>query len=129
MKLRLQFSPALTTALLCAAVWYSLWLAAFRPVSQRPEEVAARPSVTHLATGGETLREILRPDRFALPSQQGFSGIFPEPSVNLSLNLEKPAKSAGFLELEHAPAATAPGAGTGIKDIDLPIPEISPEEK
>jgi len=129
-KCRLQLTPSFAVAILCAAGWHMFWLLAFRPVPTRPELPSIRSSATYLAAGNQRLRELRRPDLFALPSSLGFSGPFPEKRVDLRLNLEKPASPVRFLARKTT-ASPVINRKLLLRDLDLPsnplpIPDASP---
>jgi hypothetical protein len=119
-KIRVQFTPVLTVALLCAAGWFALWLFAFRPAPLRPAMPEVRPEVIRLATDGGTLRKLKTPTLFALPSDAGFSGRFVENQVNLRLTLEKPAASARYLPKENG---TAPDVNRTLLTAEPVLPQ------
>ncbi len=83
MKHRLQLSPAFAGATACALLWFALWLIPFRPVPLRTMLSPTRPAATFCPAGAETIRELRSPTLFALPSEEGFSGTFPESHINL----------------------------------------------
>ena len=83
MKLRLQFNPVFGAATVCALLWFAVWLVPFQPTHQREIIPPIRPVVRFWPAGAEAIREIRSPSLFALPSEQGFSGNFPESRINL----------------------------------------------
>ena len=101
MKIRIQFTPALTVAILCAAGWFTLWLFAFRPAPLRPAMPSLHPEVIRLVANDEPLRKLKTPTLFALPAVAGFSGRFVENQVNLRLTLEKPATPVRYMPKEN----------------------------
>jgi len=103
-KIRVQFTPVLTAAILCAAGWFALWLFAFRPTSLRPAAPPVHPEVVRLVEDDETLRKLKAPTLFALPADAGFSGKFIENQVNLRLTLEKPADPVRYLPKDNSAA-------------------------
>lgn len=126
MKPRVQFTPALTAALICAAVWFIFWLLAFRPPPQHPAVSSVLPSVTRFTAESENARRLHLPELFALPAEQGFSGVFPETRIDLQPAIEKTSNPVNFLPRE---TATAPAidiaallAGTALPPGDLPAP-------
>jgi hypothetical protein len=139
-KIRVQFTPELTAALLCAGGWLILWLFAFRPAPLHPAIPSPHPEVTRLVTDDETLRKLKTPTLFALPSDDGFSGRFPEDDgfsgrfldnqVNLNLTLEKTNSPARYLSPEKS---AAPGVDrsllmtkTALPKSELTAPGTSP---
>ena len=83
MKNRLQFSPAMGLALLCALLWFALWLIPFRPAPpQATGTTAPRPAAILPGAAGR-MPEIRSPALFALPSKKGFSGAFPDAHIDL----------------------------------------------
>ncbi len=130
MKITVQFTPALTAALLCSAVWFAFWMLAFRPAPLRPPIPSVHPEATRLVTDDETMRKLKAPTLFALPSGEGFSGQFLENRVDLRLTLEKSASPVHFLAQENV---AAPGvsqtlltAETTLPTGALPAPESAP---
>lgn len=119
MKITIQFTPALTAALLCAAVWFAFWMLAFRPVPLRPPIPSVHPEATRLVTDDETMRKLKAPTLFALPSGEGFSGQFLETRVDLRLTLEKPASPVRFLAQENI---AAPGVNQALLTSETDIP-------
>jgi len=101
-KQRLQLSPALTAAILCALLWFAFWLIAFHPRPIRKITATVYPAAIFLPAGAEDIREIRSPTLFALPSEQGFSGTFPESHVNLKLSLDQPDQPKFYLPREPA---------------------------
>lgn len=83
-------SKALGAALLCAILWFTFWLTAFtiQPVIKTIPQ--RHPPATYLSASAEYPRELLAPTLFALPSAQGFSGVFPESRVYMDLSLNQP---------------------------------------
>ncbi len=130
MKIRVQFTPVLTVAILCAVGWFALWLFAFQPATLRPAIPSMRPEVTRLAADDETLRKLKKPTLFALPADAGFSGKFVENQVNLRLTLEKPATPVRYLPKESSAAADVNRAlltaETVLPQGTLPAPGTTP---
>lgn len=131
MKIRIQFTPALTAALSCAAGWFAFWMFAFRPGLPPPVITAERPEAIRLVADDETLRKLKAPTLFALPSGEGFSGQFLENRVDLHLSLEKPASPVRYLPHENAAAPgvdrTLLAAKTVIPQSALPVPGAAPQ--
>lgn len=130
MKIRIQFTPELTVALLCAAGWFALWLLTFRSVSPAPAAAEARPEFTRLVADDETLRKLKSPTLFALPSDEGFSGRFIEKRVDLRLTLEKPDSAIRYLPPESDAAARIDNTllipETALPQNGLPAPGAAP---
>lgn len=103
MKTRVQFTPELVVASICAASWFVLWLFAFRPAPLQPVRPPPHPEVTRLVTDDATLRKLSTPTLFALPSDEGFSGRFIENKVTAERTPEKPASPVRYLP-RKAPA-------------------------
>lgn len=118
MKSRIQFTPALTLALVCSLAWFALWLTAFRPMPESPVESAPRPAAAFCPSADKTLRTLQAPTLFALPSEKGFSGTFPERQVNVDLSLERPRQPDTWLSRQPA-AAPAPDQTQLIERIPL----------
>jgi hypothetical protein len=93
-------------ALVCSLVWFALWLSAFRPVEERPYVPSFSPPVALCPTPGNALHLLQAPTLFALPSEQGFSGIFPERHIDVPLSLEQPRQPKTYLSRQ--PTAAAP---------------------
>lgn len=122
MKTRLKISPALGAALLCAILWFAFWLTAFtiqpliKTIPQR------HPTATYLPAGAENTRELLAPTLFALPSAQGFSGVFPETRVHMDLSLNQPEQAPQpefYLQYEPTPR-TEPDQVSLIETAPIP---------
>lgn len=130
MKFRLQLSPALIAALLCAAGWYAFWFFTGQPAAPAVVKPSPVPVVSYLPGGSEAVRAVLSPTLFALPSDQGFSRGFPENRIDLRLTLEKPQQPARFLPRRPAAAPAVDAArllaGMGLPPGRLPIPEALP---
>lgn len=130
MKCRIQFTPALAVALLCAAGWATLWLFAFHPAPVRAPLKPFSPAITRLSGGDEIVRTLQQPTLFALPSKSGFSGDFIADRIELRLVLEKPASPASFLPNEPPAAIPLDRAtllnGTGLPQSGLPVPGTTP---
>ena len=130
MKLRIQLTPALTVALLCAAGWFAFWLLAFRPALTLPKLPSVRPGFVRLSINDKVLNALNQPTRFALPSAEGFSGGLADDRMDLRLTLEKPTSPALYL-----PRATPAAAGiqpalllekTVLPKNALPLPGVAP---
>ena len=132
MKIRIQLTPALTAALLCAAGWYAFWLLAFRPAPSRPFIAITHPKVTQLILNDETRRKLKIPTRFALPSNEGFSDRFLGDRVDIRLSLEKPFNPIRYLPRENAIMSSANPTLLTTETIlpknDLPIPNTIPRQ-
>jgi hypothetical protein len=129
-KNRVQLTPALTAALLCAAGWFAFWLFLFRPASQPPVIPPAHPEVIRLIADEQPLSKLKTPTLFALPSAEGFSGRFLENRVDLPLTLEKPSSPVRYLPRENS---AVPGMNqallmedTAVPQGALPIPGVTP---
>ncbi|MCU0857233.1 MAG: hypothetical protein MUC65_02370 [Pontiellaceae bacterium] len=150
MKTRLQLTPELAVASVCAAGWFSLWLFAFRPAPHQPPAESSYPEVIRLVTDNETLRKLSTPTLFALPSDEGFSGRFVEDKITEEQMPKKPNSPARYLSREipetpnvdqvlltcetRLPQSELPIPGTAISRPAIPpVPEIqlflSPELK
>jgi len=131
-KIRIQLTPVLTTALICAAGWYTFWLLSFRPAPSRPLIAIARPKVTRLVMDNETLRKLRVPTLFARPSIDGFSGDFLGDRVDIRLSLEKPASPIRYLPQENAIGPSANLTLLTTKAIipknELPVPGATPRQ-
>ncbi|MFA7256673.1 MAG: hypothetical protein WC047_03770 [Kiritimatiellales bacterium] len=130
MKIRIQFTPALTAATLCATGWFAFWLIAFRPAPLRPVGTSMHPEVIRLLADDATLNKLKTPTLFALPSAEGFSGSFIENRVDLQLSLEKSADPVRYLARKNM---TAPGVDqmlltekTALPHTALPVPGVAP---
>ena len=120
MKIRVQFTPVLTAAILCAVGWFALWLFAFRPAPLRPATPSVHPEVIRLVADDETLRKLKAPTLFALPADAGFSGRFVDNQVNLRLTLEKPATSVRYLPKENS---AAPDVNRALLTAETVLPQ------
>ncbi len=119
MKFRVQFTPALTVALVCSLAWFALWLTAFQPMPEPLVEFAQQPPAAFCPATDKTLHSLQAPTLFALPSKEGFSGTFPERQVNVELSLERPRQPDTWLSRQPA-AAPAPDQTQLIESIPLP---------
>jgi hypothetical protein len=131
-KIRIQFTPELTAALLCAAGWFAFWLTAFRPAPLGQVVESAHPELTRLIADDATLRKLKAPTLFALPSGEGFSGSFLENRVDLHLSLEKPSSPVRYLPHENTAASGVDRAllteKTALPQSALPVPGATPQE-
>lgn len=83
MNNRLQFNPAFTGALVCALLWFALWLMPFHPAPLPKFRPPVHPPATFRPAAANAFRELRSPALFALPSEYGFSGNFPEDQIRL----------------------------------------------
>lgn len=142
MKFRLQLSPAFAGATACALLWFAVWLIPFRPAARGKMTPPVRPAVCLWPGGAETIREIRSPSRFALPSEQGFSGTFPAARINLLVPSagtemksrinppDNPAQDNSYLPRDPI-ARTQPDPISLLEKIprlttDLPMPTVLP---
>ena len=146
MKFRLQFNPVFRAATVCALLWFAVWLIPFRPTPRREILPPLRPVVRFWPAGAETIREIRSPSLFALPSEQGFSGNFPEARINLLVpsagdrigsaiksrikSPDRPAQNEFYL-LRDPISRTQPDPISLLETIprlttDLPLPNVRP---
>ncbi len=100
MKIRIQFTPASAGALLCAIAWFAFWLFALRPAVPSPVITASQPEFTRLIADDATLDKLKAPTLFALPSTEGFSGLFLENVIDLHPALEKTNSPIRYLSPE-----------------------------
>lgn len=96
---QIQWTPTLIAALLCAVLWFALWLVPFKPAPPASPSQPPVPDVIQLDAARQPIRVLRDPTLFSLPSSHGFSGDFPGPRVELSLALEKPKDPVRFLPL------------------------------
>lgn len=116
MKRPVQPTLAIILATLCAIAWFAFWLSAFEPTVQ-PQIQEPRPlAAAFCPAANETLQA---PTLFALPSEQGFSGVFPEQRVNVDLSLERPRQPETYLSRQPVATAT-PDQTQLIESIPLP---------
>lgn len=103
-----QKQTPLIAAILCATAWFAFWMRI--PSSERPAAPPrpVRTPAIRLTTGCRHMRNLLNPVLFALPSDKGFSGIFPDRNVDVRLSLERPQSPAIFLERPAPIPATQP---------------------
>lgn len=95
MKNRTQTASAFAGALFCATAWFAVWLTAFQPLPDRQAETADLPALALRPAGAETA--VSRPTLFALPAEQGFSGTFPEPRVDMPFEHNHPRQPEVYL--------------------------------
>ena len=93
-------------ALVCALLWFAFWLSAFRPVEERPYAPSFSPPAALCLATDTALHLLQAPTLFALPSVQGFSGIFPERHIDVPISLEQPRQPKTYLSRQ--PTASAP---------------------
>ena len=106
MKNRFHFNPILALAVACTLLWFGFWIVAFEPAPAPTEKVTAtRPTASFWPKGAEPIRALHSPTLFAFPSEQGFSGTFPENNVNLKLSFERPKQPDLYLETNLIPRA------------------------
>jgi hypothetical protein len=87
----------MTVAVVFSAAWFALWLIPFRPTEETSLLRSTTPNVTRLAQNEHVGRVLRDPTLFALPSENGFSGHFPEQHIALNLSLEKTSDPVRFL--------------------------------
>ncbi len=93
-------------AAVCALAWFAFWLSAFRPIPE-PEPRFESPWIAAVCPATDpTLKTLQAPTLFALPSEQGFSGTFPENQVNVRLSLEQPRQPETYLSRQPLAAPT-----------------------
>lgn len=130
MKPRIQLTPELTAALLCAAAGSIFWLSAFRPGIPQTAAIPQRPEFIRLIADDETLNKLKTPTLFALPSEEGFSGKFLENRVDLRLIHEKTSSPARYLPSRETPAPgidrTLLNTAPAIPQESLPVPGAAP---
>ena len=120
MKTRIQFTPALIIAIVCSLAWFALWLSAFRPVPEPSVSPEPRLVATVFPATDKTLNPFRAPTLFALPSEQGFSGTFPEERINVHLSLERPLQPETYLPRQ--PVDTPSPNPTQLTE-SIPLPE------
>lgn len=105
MKNRVQFTPELTAALICAGGWILIWLLAFRPAQlQATDGASPRAELSRLIIDEKILDKLKAPTLFALPSEEGFSGRFIEDQVVRRISQEKPSSPGRYLPMNPAVA-------------------------
>jgi len=119
-KTRIQFTPALIMAIVCSLAWFALWLSAFHPVPEPSFPATPHLAATIFPATDETLSPFRAPTLFALPSEQGFSGTFPEDRVNVRLSLERPHQPKTYLPRQ--PTDTPAPNPTQLTE-NIPLPE------
>ena len=97
MKTRDHTVSAIAAALFCAVAWLAVWLTAFRPLPAQSIAAPKLPMVSIRPATPAAERPVQEPSRFALPSQQGFSGTFPASRVDVDLDLNPPEQPDLFL--------------------------------
>jgi hypothetical protein len=105
--------------LLCATAWFAVWLTAFRPAPAARVTALAHPSAALRPALASLPDALSRPTLFALPSEQGFSGTFPEARIDQSLKLTHPGQSDFYLPRETA-ARPAPSQIQFVEPVSLP---------
>lgn len=108
--------------MVCAALWFALWLTAFEVQPIRKMLPPTYPAATFLPVGAEKIRKFLTPSLFALPAEQGFSGVFPESRVHMELSLDQlePTEQTEFY-LPHKPVKRAEPDQASLMEV-TPIP-------
>lgn len=106
-------------ALLCALLWFAVWVMAFQPLPHQAEPHPVRPRLCVFSNKSPTLRTVQNPTIFALPSPQGFSETFPEARVNITLSLEQPPQPEFYLSRETV-VRPAPNQGQLFEAAPLP---------
>ncbi|MFA5688489.1 MAG: hypothetical protein WC959_05020 [Kiritimatiellales bacterium] len=84
-----------------AAGWFVFWLTAFTPELPETPVPEMYPHLAFKNSGDEIIRELLRPDVFALPFRKGYSDSFPPRRVDLRLTLEHPRSPECYLPLSQ----------------------------
>ncbi len=119
MKTRLHPDLSFAAALLCATAWFAVWLTAFRPAPAARVIHPTNPSVALRPALASQPDALSRPSLFALPSEQGFSGTFPETRIDQSLKLAHPGLPDFYLPRETA-ARPAPSQIQFVEPVSLP---------
>jgi len=109
---------------ICSLLWFVFWLTAFHPMEQPAALSPSRPAISLDPKTDEPLRTLQNPTFFALPSKEGFSGIFPENHVNISLTLERP-KHPKMVLARQPGTAPVPDQTQLIKSVPLPSSQLS----
>ena len=110
-------------AILCALLWFALWLTAFHPAPHPEILTPHRPGLSRGVPEAKTIRDVQNPTRFALPSSKGFSGTFLESHVNIKLSLEQPPQPTFYLPRETI-ARPVIDQGHLFEPAPLPTPEL-----
>ncbi len=113
-------------AAVCSLAWFTFWLSAFRPIPEPEPRLESHLVAAICPATDPALQTLQAPTLFALPSEQGFSGTFPEKQVNVRLSLERPRQSETYLSRQPV-AAPAPDQTQLIESIphsesELPAP-------
>ncbi len=111
---------------MCSLAWFAFWLSAFRPIPEPEPRLEFPLAAAVCPATDQTLKTLQAPTLFALPSEQGFSGTFPEKQVNVRLSLEQPQQPGTYLSRQPA-ASPAPDQTQLIESIprsesELPAP-------
>ena len=123
MKKRLQFNSTLPLALLCSLGWFALFVFAFEP-AEAPQPVwTSIPLIQRIQPIDPMLSELQKPTLFAQPSEEGFSGIFPEKTLQRPLSFKPARRQTAYLSRRPAPAPL-PDQGNLIQRVSLPQNEL-----
>lgn len=123
MNTRLQITPVLIFAFACSVAWFAFWLLPFRPIPEPVFRQESRPPAAVCPAVDETLESLQAPTLFALPSEEGFSGTFPEKRINMALSVKQPHQPETYLARQTT-AASAPDQTKLIERIPLPQSEL-----
>ena len=110
-------------AAICALIWFAFWLSAFHPISAPATPPKPPPAITLCRTPNPTLKPLLTPTLFALPSTKGFSGTFPENTIHTPRSIENQHPSKTYLS-RQPPASPVTDQINLIESIVLPESEL-----
>lgn len=130
MKTRIQLIPELLIAIVCASLWFALWLSMVHPLPQLSVRPSIKPQTAYLPAIDETFRTLRSPTLFALPSESGFSGIFPARYATAELSLEAPRQKEFELSREAVrmpPPSTRTLDPVPLLQESLPHPATGPQ--
>lgn len=143
MKRPSHLNPAFAAAIFCALLWFALWLIPFSPEPRQTVRASVRPPAAFLPGAADSMPNLRSPALFALPSEKGFSGTFPESRVNRLIPSGETAAANPFPEtpdgpseepryLSRKPAERASPDETALQEAmpeikaDLPVPGSRP---
>jgi len=125
-RFKLKWTPALTAAVLLAILWCAGWPILLHIQPPPPPKIVSAPDVRYLPWSDDALYALLRPDRFARPSTEGFSGSFPPE------NIRRPERREQKTELsvsrpEPSPAAES-RAAVDAEALNAQVPRLPPRQ-
>jgi hypothetical protein len=114
-----------------ACLWFALWLIGFQPAETGSVESKSEPPKISIVPDTSLLLDPLRsPSLFALPSENGFSGVFPETLISSPVSATRTEQPLSFLPRPNTSRSTFTpdriGTRIPLAQETLPVPRIYP---